>query len=124
MPDKPIKWPASVRPNDRDELERLWEDGHTVAWDGRHHFVGITQDSVRNTQLFRTFLHEICHWVDFLEKVVRRAEAGHGDHAILAEAYFARAGEEREVFSHRYADKIRTHPIRFCIIPFDRIGTL
>jgi hypothetical protein len=124
VPDKLVKWPASLRPNDRDELERLCEDGHTVAWDGRHHFVGITQDSVRNTQLFRTFLHEIGHWVDFVEKVVRPAEAGHADRVVLAEAYFARADDEREVFAHRYADKIRTHLTRFGIIPFDRIDAL
>jgi hypothetical protein len=105
----------------REELERLRADGHEIRRDGRHYRIAATPESARATQLFRTLLHEIGHWVDYVEKVQNAPEAGKADDALL---FFARPLAERESFAHRNAETTRAHLIRFGIIPFHRIVPL
>lgn len=116
-----LAWSTALDPQDQAELERLRADGHEIRQEGRRHIFSMSPDSVRTTLLYRTLLHEIGHWVDFLEKVERPAAAGVGDHAALSDAYFSRPKGEREVFAHRYADAMRARLVKFGIIPFDRL---
>jgi hypothetical protein len=116
-----IEWPSSLRPSEQEELERLRADGHQVRQDGRRYIVSTTLTSVRATQLYRTLLHEIGHWVNFLEKVIRPTDAGNDKSTALRGAYFSRTNDERESFAHHYADTMRTRLMKFGIIPFNRI---
>jgi hypothetical protein len=115
-----LKWPSSLHPDDQAELDRLREDGHIVEQIRRQHVFSMTREAVRATQLYRTLLHEIGHWVDWLNKVERPSEYG-GDFDALREAYFQRPRDEREAFAHRYADEIRERLTRFGVIPFERL---
>jgi hypothetical protein len=74
-PSKPVKWPRSLTPGEVTELDRLRQDGHNVRETKRNFILEITVESVRSTQLYRTLLHEIGHWVDYLEKVHGPASA-------------------------------------------------
>jgi hypothetical protein len=103
--DKPIIWSTSLDPDDRRELDRLKVDGHIVRQTGRRHEIVVTRQSARNTQLYRTLLHEIGHWFDWLSKVEEPLARGE-DYDTLERAYFARPKSEREAFAHRYADAL------------------
>jgi hypothetical protein len=119
-----LKWRSALDPNDQAELARLQNDGHRVSREGHHHVLSITPKSVRATQLYRTLLHEIGHWADYLEKVERPAEGGAGEYAELSAAYFRRPNQEREAFAHRYADATRERLMKFGVLPFDPIANL
>jgi hypothetical protein len=117
----PIKWSTSLDPEDSEELKRLRSDGHRVERIGKRHIISSTVDSARATQLYRTMLHEIGHWFDWLEKVEGPAARGE-DCARLADTYFARPKSEREAFAHRYADDLRQKLLDKRVIPFQRIA--
>ena len=63
-------------------------------------------------------IHEIGHWVDWLEKV-ERPEGQGGNYITLKDAYFSRPSKEREAFANRYADEIRERLVRTGVIPFE-----
>ena len=112
-----LVWPKSLDSFDRVELDRLREDGHQIVRDGRSHVLSVSSESVRTTQLYRTFFHEIGHWVDFCEKVKKPTDDGR-DFVERSKAYFSRPIGEREAFAHRYAEDTRARLHRFGIIPF------
>lgn len=118
--DKPMVWTTSLDPDDGQELDRLRADGHDVQRSGRKFNITVSASSARNTQLYRTLLHEVGHWFDWLSKVEEPAANG-GDWESLERDYFARPKAEREAFAHRYADAQRVALEAKGAIPFDRI---
>lgn len=114
---KPIIWSTSLDPEDSAELDRLRADGHIVRRVGRKHQIIATPQAVRSTQLYRTLLHEVGHWFDWLSKVEEPLARG-GDFETLNRDYFARPRPEREAFAHRYADTLRVHLEKWGAIPF------
>ena len=112
-----FKWRTSLDPDDQAELERLRLDGHAVERTGSKYVVTTSPQAARTTQLYRTVLHEVGHWVDWLEKVAR-PEASGGDYCLLSEAYFQRPSAEREAFAHRYARETMDRLERFGLAPF------
>lgn len=115
-----IDWPTSLDSEDAAELDRLRLDGHDVSRVGKKHLVSPSLDAVRATQLYRTLLHEIGHWRDWLEKVEMPSDQGE-DYSTLYDRYFARPKSEREAFAHRYADNLRATLEKKGVIPFPRI---
>ena len=113
-----FKWSTSQDREDGNELERLRADGHDIDRIGGNYIISTRIDAVRSTQLYRTLLHEIGHWVDWLERV----ETRNGDFSELLDLYFARPENEREAFAHHYADRWQKILRNKGIIPFDRIG--
>ncbi len=114
-------WSKNLDPFDSREIERLKADGHVMEDTGRVLLFRSTLESVRATQLYRTLLHEIGHWVDWEQKVERPSRAKDGAaYEIYLERYFARPEQERETFAHRYAELLRRrlqaegliHPMR------------
>jgi len=110
-PEKTLDWSTSLDPDRQLELDRLRRDGHVIEQVGGRHVFHITLANIRATQLYRTLIHEIGHWVDWLEKVERPTEQG-GDYEALMDAYFSRPSKEREAFAHRYADETRERLMR------------
>ncbi|MBN8819106.1 MAG: hypothetical protein J0I80_10370 [Sphingomonas sp.] len=119
LPEARLTWSTSLDREDAEELDRLRLDGHEVERSGRRHVVSTNPEATRKTQLYRTLLHEIGHWVDWLEKVERPAEQM--DFSILSERYFARPKSEREAFAHRYAACLRKRLEEDRVIPFPKI---
>lgn len=121
VPNETIKWSTSLGPEETYELERLKADGHIVSRKGAKHHINVTVASARNTQLYRTLLHEIGHWFDWLSKVEEPAQAGF-DRDTLEVHYFARPKSEREAFAHRYADDLRKKLEVSGVIPLSEIA--
>jgi hypothetical protein len=125
-PSEPLKLGKSLSPDDAAELERLRLDGHKLHSGNRNHTLDPTPESCRATQLYRTVLHELGHWVDFLEKVERRFTRDGGNlendaYAGLLNQYHGRPHVEKEHFAHHYAERLRKHLIAIGAIPFDRV---
>ncbi len=75
---------------------RLKADGYEIEEDKRQYKINLSLENVRNTQLYRTLLHEI------YEKLTKT---------------------EKETFAHDFADKLRKELKVIGVIPFDRILT-
>ena len=103
---KALRWSKSLIPDVAVELERLVKDGHEIITSQRHHTITSTLEAVRSTQLYRTLLHEIGHYVDY-----SRNPTG----------FDKKISREREVFAHRYADELREDLVQKKVIPFERI---
>jgi len=113
-----IDWSAGLALDDQVELDRLRVDGHVVERVGNRYRIHVAPESARRTQLFRTLLHEIGHWLDWLEKVEAPAMRGE-DFGALVAYYFARPQAEREAFAHRYADSMSSALASAGVIPFE-----
>ena len=100
---RPMRWPRKLTMEDRAELERLVEDGHQVSTNRRGTVLHLTEDSIRNTILYRTLIHEVGHWVDWKSWMQQPTFASSGaTRSQLEAAYFARPLVERERAAHRY----------------------
>jgi hypothetical protein len=110
------QWRAPVTPDDLREQERLREDGHQMIRRGRRLTIHVTQQTVRNTQLYRTLPHEIGHWADFLQW------AGRPEGDDDTRSFGQRPTREREHAAHRYADALRGWFVRNGKIPFPQLN--
>jgi len=120
-PAKVWRWGRDLGPLDALEVERLRNDGHVVEDTGKRLLFHSSQESIRATQLYRTLLHEIGHWVDWLLKVEQPAAKQSVPYEVLSDQYFARPLQEREQFAHRYASAMRERLMRAKRIPFTSI---
>jgi hypothetical protein len=125
-PDFGFSLTASMRPAARAEFDRLLKDGHSVTRKGSRFSVQCSLETIRNTQLYRTVLHEIGHWVDWLQKVERlvappdRLKDEYEWRRELQVTYDQRPPQEREVFANQYADRMWADLIAGGVIPFPR----
>lgn len=116
-----LKWKKKLPIPDQQELERLRADGHEFIDDGRYFTAEFKPVHVRQTQLYRTLMHEFGHYVHYLE-VVERPGTEDEDLACWEqryEDYFRLPGVEKESFAHRYAEKLRDQLLVQHLIPFD-----
>lgn len=122
-PTESIKFGRRLSPDGLVELERLKSDGHGIRKSGKDHIIAPTLESCRATQLYRTFLHELGHWVDFLQKVERPAAlpANISDQYLpLLDRFHKRPDKEKEQFAHSYADHLRCDLVLRRMLPFER----
>lgn len=61
----PVRWRVSITAERARELDRLRQDGHTIRTTRRAIDILVTPNSLRNTVLYRTLLHELGHHVDY-----------------------------------------------------------
>lgn len=122
MPGDSYKLSASLGPDDVQEFERLKIDDHDIRRESKGFVVKTSPSAVRATQLYRTLLHEIGHWNDYLTKVEIPREPDFERWEELNELYFARPKHEREAYAHRYADNMRGELEKLGVIPFDPLG--
>jgi hypothetical protein len=118
-----IKWPLSATPDQLKEIQRLEEDGHIITRDKRHFYIQTSPDTIRNTQLYRTFPHEVGHAVDYLinslEPSINAETENESDY--ISKVFDSKPPRDKEAFAHRYADKFKKDLFDKKIIPFDRI---
>jgi hypothetical protein len=122
---KPFRFGKKLGPEGLAELKRLESDGHRFRVGDTRNTIEPTLEACRATQLYRTFVHELGHWVDFLKKVQRPAmvhsEADFDHYASLLEQFHSRPTTEKESFAHHYVDRMRTQLIDAGLIPFPRL---
>ena len=119
---QPLQWPRKASLEDRAELARLADEGHRVVRTRRGTTLVVDKDSVRDTLLYRTLLHEVGHWVDWRDRVLQPSKSPDQPKRREREAaYFARPKIEREHAAHRYAAE-RAERLRAAgVIPFDHM---
>ena len=101
-----LKWPRHLSVDGQKEFARLTEDGHVFREKGRYFEADFDPVPTRNTQLYRTLLHEIGHYVQFL----------------TSEKYWAISVDETERFAHRHANSLRQTLFESGIIPFEPLA--
>lgn len=114
-----IKWSKSLKVEDKKEFERLKSDGHEIRETKRENIIIPTINGLRNTMLYRTFIHEVGHYVEYLEKVKRPSKAN-GDYDFWTD-YDRIPSQEKETFAHTYASKVGIDLRTKGLIPFERI---
>jgi hypothetical protein len=101
-----LKLPKTMSLEDRAEHERLVDDGHSFVETKRHFHTHLTEDKIRNTTLYRTFLHELGHLADYHMKALNEQVALDPDQNVATDLFFSRPISEREVFAHRFAENL------------------
>lgn len=115
-----VHFDRKMTPDQQAELDRLQQSGAKVVETRRAIDLAYSPAAARDVQLYRTVLHEIGHWVDYLEKVEIPSDQPGGDWDRLWERYWQRPTREREAFAHRYADETGAALRATGAIPFDR----
>lgn len=120
--NKPIKWAKNLNIEMQEELERLYEDGHKITIGRKYITIETSIESVRATQLYRTLLHEIGHWVDFKKSIIENTTSSKDyNYLYFRELYKNRPSVEKEFFAHNFANKKVERLKEIGVIPFRRI---
>ncbi len=117
------RWPKKLCVESQMELERLRRDGHAFVTDRRHHVAPFEKAAVRNTQLYRTLLHEIGHYVHYLREVVQPNRENDTDEKreLRSDRYFdGIPQQEKENFAHTYAERIYAELAAQNLVPFEQ----
>lgn len=114
----PLKWSNRMSVEERAEYERLVCDGHEFVESKRYRIAKLTEEAVRNTKLYRTFLHELGHLADYHQKVLDKRTALARNQDVADSLYFSRPTSEREVFAHRFAENLKETLLESGEIPF------
>ncbi|HWD88900.1 MAG TPA: hypothetical protein VG367_12280 [Mucilaginibacter sp.] len=117
---KKFYWNKSQSPEDQKEFERLKKDGHRFV-ENKKEFVSTFEiENVRNTQLYRTLLHEFGHYVQYLE-VVETQNEDYETWKKNFEMYLKIPKTEKEKYANKYADGLFEKFQTEKLIPFDII---
>lgn len=121
--NKKLIWSKKLTVEDQKEFIRLKEDGHIFEENTRNFIAELKLYSSRNTQLYRTLLHEFGHYVHYLEVVERpgNEDEDYEEKEARDDYYMSIPKVEKEKFAHQYADRLKNKLIEDKIIPFDRI---
>ncbi|MFZ6653915.1 hypothetical protein [Undibacterium sp. TJN19] len=97
-------WPTSLSTERRRELTRLQQDGHAIHRSDRHYRIAPNAQSLRNTILYRTLLHEIGHHVD--------------RQRCSDEEWDGKTTATKEDYAHRFAADLYASLVKQGIVPF------
>jgi len=120
--DRKLKWSRKLGIDAQKELNRLKEDGHFFNEDKRNFTARFDLNAIRNTQLYRTLIHELGHYVHYLEYVERPGSEDEefSEWEKRNDKYFQLPSSEKEKYAHNYADKLKRKLTKKGIIPFDK----
>lgn len=104
------------------EFQRLRDDGHLVEESKREFTITFTEESIRNTILYRTVLHELGHWQQYEKEALDDTTALADDFDVAYDLYFAKPNAEREQFAHRYASDVGKLLRGNGVIPFEALS--
>ncbi len=124
QPDRVWYCQKSLGPVAAAEMEKLAGDGHKMTLLHSRIRIESSLQATRATQLYRTLRHEIGHLVDYASKVPEYDESkgiSLDRHLELADRFWKRPSQEREVFAPRYADGFRSKMFSLGLFPFPRI---
>lgn len=121
-----LTWPKSLKVNAKREFLRLEKDGFYFEINKKGYEAKMTAENVRNTQLYRTFFHELGHYIHYQDIVSRPAledeeyEEYEEWEKRLEYYHNSIPSSKKEIFAHNYADKFYEKLILQGVIPFDR----
>ena len=104
------------------EFQFLQSDGMKFKEDKREYVAEINEDTIRNVQLHRTLLHEIGHYVHYLEVVERpgNEEEEYEEWEKRNDLYFKIPTSEKESFANNYAAKMKSNLLEKEVIPIKK----
>jgi len=114
------QWKRKMSLETQAEFQRLRDDGHLIVESKRGFTITPTEETIRNTILYRTLLHELGHWQQFEREALDDTTALSDDPDVACDLYFAKPSVEREQFAHRYAAEVGDLLRRKGAIPFER----
>jgi hypothetical protein len=114
---KKLYWNKSQSPDDQ---KRLKKDGHQFIENKKEFTSSFEIETVRNTQLYRTLLHEFGHYVQYLETVEMRDKDYEGWNKNF-DMYLKIPKSEKEKYANKYAHDLLEKLQKEKIIPFDSI---
>jgi hypothetical protein len=103
---EPYTWSKSLNPENASELERLRNDGHQIEIRKRDILIKPSVESLRNTVLYRTLLHEIGHHVDY--------------QLSSDEEWNSKITREKEDMAHRFASEMYESLQQRNCVPFNQ----
>lgn len=120
---KNIRWEKNLSIEAQAELERLKADGHPFIADKRCYITRLEINNVRNTQLYRTLLHEFGHHVHYSEVVEqpRKEDEEFEEWEKRWDLYLKIPKTVKEYRAHRYADLLLAKLKEQNLVPFERI---
>jgi hypothetical protein len=86
-PSRQLKWKTSLTTEDQKELEFLQHEGHKITHEKKQILISMDIPSVKNTQLQRSFLHELGHYVDYKKN---------------PDTFSRKTRSQKEAFAHKY----------------------
>ncbi len=121
---KPLKMARAMNPERQQEFERLKADGHIFQAGKREFVATLTLENVRKTQLYRTLLHEVGHYVHYRDSVGPFDE----DMEEISiedriEQHHRLTERVKEDYAHRYAEETQRRLTDEKIIPFQRMAS-
>ena len=119
-PGEPMRWPRSLGPSGRRELELLETEGHDIVTTRREYIVRSDREAIRTTQLYRTLPHEIGHSVQYQLEVNVPAGQDVCERERRLDLFRRKAACEKEDFAERYASAFAAQQRALGAIPFDR----
>jgi hypothetical protein len=102
-----LRWSKSVDVESAKELDRLVLDGHRIENTSRSINIHLNAESVRNTVLYRTVLHELGHCVDY--------------ELATADEWITKITREKEDAAHRFAAEMYESLRQDNCVPFNQI---
>lgn len=105
------------------EFELLKKDGMDFKETKRAYVADIDESVIRSVQMYRTLLHEVGHYVHYLDVVERPQKEDEATQDLEArnEAYFNIPESEKESFANGYAVAMKQKLTNLGVIPFDKI---
>ncbi|MDB4901706.1 MAG: hypothetical protein JWQ63_987 [Mucilaginibacter sp.] len=121
--NKKLHFKKSQSPDDQKEFERLKKDGHQFVENKNIFTSSYGIEKVRNTQLYRTLLHEFGHYVQYLEVVEMpgKTDEDFEDWDKRFEVYLKIPKSAKEKYAHKYADDLLEKLQNEKLVPFDAI---
>ncbi|PXX34909.1 ImmA/IrrE family metallo-endopeptidase [Undibacterium pigrum] len=101
------QWGKHFNQEELRELARLQQDGHTITRSRQGYAIFPDAQSMRNTILYRTLLHEIGHHVDFNRSTL--------------EEWDSKTRSTKEDYAHRYAAELYVRLEQQAVVPFAAI---
>ncbi|MGJ8654416.1 MAG: hypothetical protein ACSHX8_14240 [Opitutaceae bacterium] len=120
---KTYTYPKKQSVEDALEFELLKKDGMVFKESKRDFVADIDESVIRSVQLYRTLLHEVGHYVHYLDVVQRpeKEDEEIDEREARIDTYFKVPKPEKESFANRYAVEMKLRLTKRGVIPFDKI---
>jgi hypothetical protein len=118
-----LTFPKKQSVDDQREFELLKQDGLRFEAKKREFIAEIDEEKIRSIQLYRTLLHEVGHYVQYLEVVEfpGHEEEDFEEWEKRSDFYFSIPVVDKEAYANKYAVEMRLKLINKGIIPFSRL---
>ncbi|MCB9797214.1 MAG: hypothetical protein H6741_31385 [Alphaproteobacteria bacterium] len=114
------RWPRSLDVEQQREVERLRAEAAELIVERRHVALRFDLAAARRVQLYRTLLHELGHWRQFIMEVALPAGEDWDREHQLSQRYWARPTREREDYAHAFAEQWGAWLRERGVLPFPR----